>query len=199
MKRNGANIITKVRFKMVLLMLMICMILISSPNSYWVNMPPKQAIEEIEIKELGPGEGEIVGIVRDKGYDYPEDNERGYDCLEVDIKVNVGEEGVYYLYSRLYSIDDICITAFGDLCGFETAIFDTDVKLTKGVNVVPIYFPGTHIHRGKINGPYKVKIVMVGRYPNPTETLEQNTKSLDDKEFYTSYFKYSQFSKGYPD
>jgi len=111
---------------------MICMIPILSPNSYWVNLLQNQTIEEAEPKVMDPEEGEIINIVRSKCYDYKDSCSRGFDCLEVDLKVNVGEAGDYSFNSQLYSKDEELITPFGDLWGFWHSNFATDVKLTKG-------------------------------------------------------------------
>ena len=179
------------------------MIPILSPNSYWVNLLQNQTIGEAEPKVMDPEEGEIINIVRSKVYDYKNSDRSGFDCLEVDIKVNVGEEGYYNFNFMLYSKDDELITPFGDLWGFPHSNIPTEKKLAKGINVVPIYFPGTHIRNKKVNGPYKVAVDMQRIYVNIDKKKNSMTIlkriPLDKKNLYTSYFKYSQFTKGYPD
>lgn len=60
----------------------------------------------------------------------------------------------------------------------------TIMKLTEGVNIVPIYFTGSNIRKMKVNGPYKVNVRMFGT----------SSKALDEGDFYTSRYKYRQFS-----
>lgn len=186
MKRNKINRTAKLKFKLILYILMVCIILSLTLNSCSQNQPPNQSIEEAEPKMLAPGEGEIIGIADDKGYDY--DNKRGYEFLEVDIKVNVGERGDYIFHAFLHSKDDKTIS-MGNLwvgAGIDHAASVTIKKLTEGVNTVPIYFTGSNIRKMKVNGPYKVNVRMFGTSPN----------SLDEGDFYTSRYKYRQFSKG---
>lgn len=108
LKKNEVNRTAKLNLKLILNILMVCIILPLVFNSCSQNQPPKQSIEEAEPKVLAPGEGEIIGIAGDKGYDY--DNKRGYEFLEVDIKVNVGEKGDYIFHAFLHSKDDKTIS-----------------------------------------------------------------------------------------
>jgi len=198
MKIREILLIIKGRPKMVLLIVMVCVISFLSPNSYWCNLPPKQSINEADYREMAPEEGKIIGIVSDKGYNYPDEKKWGYDCLQVDVKVNVGEDGNYAFYSTLYIKDNKIIGLFGDLKGFRHDCFVNDVNLAKGVNIVSIYFFGGSIRRMRANGPYKLAVTMVRKYlvnnPN-TKVATVKSVPLDKKDLYTSYFRYSIFSK----
>lgn len=181
LKKNEVNRTAKLNLKLILNILMVCIILPLVFNSCSQNQPPKQSIEEAEPKVLAPGEGEIIGIAGDKGYDY--DNKRGYEFLEVDIKVNVGEKGDYIFHAFLHSKDDKTISMWNLLIDHDDGA--TIKKLTEGINTVPIYFTGSNIRKMKVNGPYKVNVRMFGT----------SSKALDEGDFYTSRYKYRQFSE----
>lgn len=175
-------------FKQILHM-MIGVILILTFNSCKATQSkqttvPKQSIEETEPEVLPPGKAKILGIAGNNRCNYG--IKWWYEYLEVDIKVNVGEEERYNFFALLYSADGECVT-LGDLKGpeVEMACRIESAYLPKGVSTVPIYFHVRNIRKIKMNAPYKVHIYL----------CSGDSKELDNAEVYTSTYKNRQFSK----
>lgn len=169
-------------------MILFALTLCSCGNSrYDQSSATQENTDVLEPSELLPGEAEILGIADDKGVDYIDDK-RGFEYLQVDIKVNTGKEGQYGIHAYLLTEDDELISA-GNLrlgAGIDHAALAISSKLPKGVSTVPVYFGGGNIREMKINGPYKVHIVLSG----------EGSKVIQQADFYTiNSYKYRKFAK----
>jgi len=141
-------------------------------------------IPEEALQEMLPAGPKIMGIVDDRGYDYLK--KRGYEYLQVNIKVYVEEEGTYSIQSRLFDNKKKLITIgnLADGAEIDIAALILSTELSAGFNTVSVYFDGASIRNMKVNGPYTVEIFL----------CSEGSKVLDKAEFLTSKYKYRKFS-----
>ena len=140
--------------------------------------------EEAQQERLSTENAEIIGISDDKGSDV--DEKKGYEYLQVNIKVNVNEQGIYFINSNLNDADRNFIN-MGNLNigeGIDHVIMMHEVELSAGVNIVPVYFVGKEIRDMKANGPYIIEIVL----------CDKEAKILHEAEFSTSKYRFREFS-----
>lgn len=177
--------------------ILFCMIAIFAAIYFnWLNRPNSSTKSDrlelnITARPLKSGEAEILGISEDKVLDYIEfgytESEPGYEYLQVDLLVNVGEEGTYYFFADLQTMEGEGIT-MGNLrkgSGIDFAGIEQSAALKKGVNTVSVYFSGFSIRKVEENGPYKIRVSISGK----------DVKFVQEVELVTSEFHYMDFRK----
>lgn len=143
----------------------------------------KTVIEDTSEEDQPVGT-EIIGISDDHGYDF--DGKKGYEYLQVNIKVNAEEEGSYLIYTSLVDADGNTIS-LGNLragAGISHASISHHANLSVGENIVPVYFSGDEIRRMKADGPYRLKAVL----------SDKDAQVIDEAEFMTSEYRHKDFS-----
>lgn len=144
-----------------------------------------KAAGQTPAKAVTPdGVVEIIGLESEKKLDLDKDGKEDY--LQVDIKVNAKEDGKYMVSSNLLTGDEELIAQGRITTSVDNAlpVHINQVQLTKGINLISMYFPGSAIHRVKNNGLYKVKFSLYssGTVPANTEFTTAKYNYMDFKE-----------------
>lgn len=125
----------------------------------------------------------IVGINDEGPVNW--DSIKGYDSLQINVNLNVGEAGTYIIDSSLSTFDGKLIS-FGNLAegaGVNNAIHSIASNCKKGLNRISVYFSGRAIKDSKKNGPYKVNVTVYNFSSKELDSIEYETKIYDYKEF----------------
>lgn len=129
-------------------------------------------IDDYELSELNLDSSQILGITGEDAVDLEKDGL--IDYLELDVDIEVKEEGHYTIQASLYSLYDEFI-----------GNFEYTSYLNEGEQVVPLIFNGTVIYSKKVSGPYKVAYLR----------LLKESVELDylPEPYITGYYTFEQF------
>lgn len=129
-------------------------------------------IDNYELSELNLGSSQILEIIGEEAVDLEHDDL--IDYLELDVNVEIKEEGHYTIQAPLYNIYDEFI-----------GNFEYTAYLNEGEHIAPLILNGTVIYSKKINGPYKVAYLR----------LLKESKELDylPEPYITGYYTFEQF------
>ena len=130
-----------------------------------------------------PGEVLIVGIDSEGAIEL--DNSIGYDSLQINVNLNVGEAGAYIIVSSLSTLEGELISR-GNLSrgsGVNNAIISMASNFDKGLNSIFVYFSGSAIRNSKKNGPYKVNLTVYNTSNKELASIEYKTEIYNYKQF----------------
>ena len=118
-------------------------------------------------------EAVLTDVYADYGIDL--DTDGLYNYLAIDVGVNVGEAGYYYLYGNLETLNGFYITSVSN-----------NTYLSVGKQNITLLFNGIDIRRVDLNGPYTLSNLRLR--DNYWNTLDRrlkayNTSFYDSKEF----------------
>lgn len=143
-----------------------------SVNDY--SFDENYIINEHSLSELSSYQSQLLGIINETAIDL--DQNGLIDYLQLNLSVDVKEDGIYTLQTSIYNIYDEFI---GNI--------QFDSYLSLGNNTIPLIINGTRIYSKKINGPYTLVYLKLSKDGYGVDYLSNP--------YITQYYSFDQFEK----